>query len=95
VKAVIDVLMNVVASALRPRLSAIEKRLDALERRVSMEYRGTFSDGTEYQRGDVVTHAGSAWIAVETTTAKPGEAAEASRSWRLMVKRGRDGRYAR
>ena len=56
--------------------------------------RGVFkSDRDEpYQAGDVVTWGGSAWIAQTETKTKP----DASDSgWRLMTKRGRDGKDAK
>ncbi|TAZ20765.1 collagen-like protein [Rhizobium ruizarguesonis] len=54
---------------------------------------GVFKEGTEYQRGDGVTYGGSFWIAQGTTTDKPEDKTEAGRkSWRLAVKRGRDGK---
>ncbi len=55
-------------------------------------YRGVFEEGQSYVKGDVVTYAGSAWIAKAPTTAKPGLAEESSRAWQLAVKAGRDGR---
>lgn len=55
-------------------------------------YRGVFEEGQSYVKGDVVTWAGSAWIAKAPTTAKPGLAGEPSRAWQLAVKAGRDGR---
>jgi len=51
-------------------------------------YRGVFTEGETYQRGDAVTWGGSLWIATAETTDKP----EVSKAWRLAVKRGRDGR---
>jgi hypothetical protein len=50
--------------------------------------RGVYRDGTAYESGDVVSWDGSAWVAREATTARPGSAGSA---WRLCVKRGRDG----
>lgn len=50
--------------------------------------RGVWKDGETYQRGDVVTHGGSAFIA----QAPSGEKPEGSKQWRLAVKRGRDGK---
>lgn len=50
--------------------------------------RGVFKEGTEYQRGDGATWAGSYWIAQATTREKPGTGGD----WRLAVKRGRDGK---
>lgn len=54
-----------------------------------LAYQGVYQDGKSYDLGQIVTWAGSTWHANETTTAKPGEG---SKSWTLMVKRGRDGR---
>ncbi|YBV97102.1 hypothetical protein M1D80_09460 [Phyllobacteriaceae bacterium JZ32] len=50
--------------------------------------RGVYKADTAYEAGDVVTWAGSMWIAQESTTEKP----DAGKSWRLAVKRGRDGK---
>jgi hypothetical protein len=52
-------------------------------------YRGVYVPGARYARGDVVSWAGSTWIAEEETDARPSE-----QGWTLMVKKGRDGRDA-
>lgn len=52
-------------------------------------YRGVFAEGTEYEKGDLVTWGGSQWHCSEPTTTKPGENSSA---WKLAVKRGRDGK---
>lgn len=52
-------------------------------------YQGVYIDAQTYEKGDVVTWAGSTWHCHEATTTKPGDG---SASWKLMVKRGRDGR---
>ncbi len=57
----------------------------------SLIYRGIFTE-RQYDQGDVVTWAGSAWVAKETTTAKPGMPTPDSRAWQLCVKSGRDGK---
>ena len=49
--------------------------------------RGVWDPG-EYAKGDTVTWGGSLWIAQESTEDKPG----VSKSWRLAVKKGRDGK---
>lgn len=54
--------------------------------------RGVFKPDTLYLTGDGVSHGGSFWIAQSDTKARPGEASEASRAWRLAVKVGRDGK---
>lgn len=56
-----------------------------------LTYCGVYVDGKSYERGDVVTWAGSTWHCHDTTTTRPGEG---SKSWQLMVKRGRDGKDA-
>jgi hypothetical protein len=55
-------------------------------------WRGVYEAGKQYLEGDEVTWGGSLWQAKEPTTAKPGEASEASRAWVLKVKRGADGK---
>lgn len=58
-----------------------------------MIYRGIFSEGVQYDKGDCVTFGGSLWHAKsDTSTAKPGADESA---WTLAVKKGRDGRDGR
>lgn len=54
----------------------------------SLIYRDVWREG-HYERGDVVTFGGSAFIAQRNTTEKPDSA---SKDWRLMAKKGRDGK---
>jgi hypothetical protein len=51
--------------------------------------RGTYRAGMFCRKGSLVTAQGSLWIALRDTSDRPGEG---SKSWRLAVKRGRDGR---
>ena len=55
----------------------------------TMIYRGVFSEGKAYERGDTVTFGGSLWHCDEATESKPGEG---QKSWTLAAKRGRDGK---
>lgn len=55
-------------------------------------YRDVFAEGTEYQRGDLVTHNGSLWLALADSTDQPGAAPD---SWRMVAKEGRPGRDRR
>lgn len=50
--------------------------------------RGVWKEGQPYRKGAGVTWAGSFWLAQEDTNDKPGT----NKSWRLVVKKGRDGR---
>lgn len=52
---------------------------------------GFYQEGKSYEAGDGVTFGGSFWIAKEVTTEKPGATSE---SWRLAVKKGRDGKVS-
>lgn len=54
--------------------------------------KGIFKSGEPYERGDMVTFGGSVFVAQRDTTGS--EKPEASPAWRLMVKRGRDGKDA-
>jgi hypothetical protein len=49
---------------------------------------GYWRDGMSCEKGDIVTHAGNAWIAVAETKAKP---CLESKEWRLFARKGRDG----
>lgn len=51
--------------------------------------RGVYKEGAEYKKGDAVSYGGSLWIAQEDTSDKPDSG---SGSFRLSVKRGRDGK---
>lgn len=51
-------------------------------------YRGVWTEA-EYERGDMVTWAGSVWHADKATSAKPDTP---DGGWKLAVKRGRDGK---
>ncbi|SDA40279.1 hypothetical protein [Mesorhizobium qingshengii] len=75
---------------LSQRCAAIEKRLAEVEARPTMSYRGVWSQGTDYRRGDVCTHQGSSWhCELESATGlQPGDGL----GWKLMVKKGRDAR---
>lgn len=52
---------------------------------------GFYQEGKAYEAGDGVTFGGSYWIAKADTTDKP---AVGSESWRLAVKKGRDGKVS-
>lgn len=54
-------------------------------------YQGTYQEGYPYVVGDVVTSGGNAWHCQQPTTLRPGESVNA---WRLMVRKGRDGKDA-
>ena len=55
-------------------------------------YQGVYSAAQTYQVGDVVTWDGSTWHCQLPTSARPDQQ---SAAWRMMVKKGRDGRDLR
>lgn len=83
-------------TGIETRLSAIEARLEGFEKRgPSMNYRGTFDEGTAYTKGDVISWGGSMWYCQKSTYAKPGLPDADSRAWVLCVKKGAEGRPGR
>ena len=51
---------------------------------VTMQYRGVWEKHRTDVRGITITHAGSLWLAEDTTDSKPGT----DGSWKLIVKNG-------
>jgi hypothetical protein len=62
--------------------------VDGKDGSAGLSYEGVYQEGQAYEKGMLVTWAGSSFHCNETTTSKPGE----SKAWTLMVKRGRDGK---
>ncbi len=52
-------------------------------------HRGVYQVGHTYAKGDGVTWGGSAWVAREATSEKPGDGATA---WQMAVRAGREGK---
>lgn len=55
--------------------------------------RGYWSEGKSAEQGDVVTHDGTAFIALRETKAKPCK--ENAEDWRILARKGRDGLHGR
>lgn len=55
-------------------------------------YKGVYRDGENYTAGDMTTWGGSVWHCESNTTDKP---MDGSKSWKLAVKRGQDGKNGR
>lgn len=49
---------------------------------------GYWREGMSAEKGDIVTHAGTAWIAIDDTKSKP---CHECKDWRLFARGGRDG----
>jgi hypothetical protein len=77
-------------AATREEIEAIvERRVARIQVRTFADvYQGVYEDGKLYTRGLLTTWGGSLWLSLADTRMKPGENGE----WRLVVKRGTDGR---
>lgn len=62
---------------------------DGQDGTAGLSFEGVYQEGQTYEKGHLVTWAGSSWHCNEPTTSKPGDG---SKAWTLMVKRGRDGK---
>lgn len=80
-----------VAGVINPqaaKIESLEERIKFLEERPALKYEGTW-EARQYSVGSFVTHAGSMWYCREIASA--ADSPNASRCWKLAVKRGRDG----
>jgi hypothetical protein len=68
----------------RVRLEERAHTAAELERRAFMRYGGVWDEAAEYPRGALVTHAGSAWVAL--TPAEKGLRPGKAPAWRLAIK---------
>lgn len=68
--------------ALIERVGRIERELD------DFDWKGVWDEGAHYVKRNSVSFGGSLWLCRKNTTSKPGS----SDDWKLIVKRGRDGR---
>ena len=83
-------LLDTMAEALGMVRGELEERLTALEKRPVLTYRDLWREGTSYAAGDSVSWSGSLWAArADGLLERPSLDSD---SWRLVVKRGRDGR---
>lgn len=87
------VVLDAVAEVLKERLDALSRRIAELEAggpNLANCFRGTWQPGS-FERGSIVVWEGSLWLALRDTSAKPGTGDD----FRLIVKRGRDGKDVR
>jgi hypothetical protein len=69
--------------AIVEQVEVLQARLDAVEQK-TISYRGVWSAATNHARNDLVTLAGSGWIATSEPSARPGSPGS---GWTLAVKR--------
>lgn len=80
--------------ATREELDAlIEERFAEMQTRTLADsYRGVFQDGQRYMRGQTCQADGCLWLAMVPTALRP---ADGVADWRMITKKGRDGRDRR
>lgn len=67
-------------------IGGMDKAIESLKNK-GIRYRGVFQRADQYERGDVVTYKGSAWVCVDDIgRGTPGD----NTSWQLLVKSGRE-----
>ena len=82
-------MMETIETMMRTRQARLEERVRAIEERPLLEDCGVWNARTDYHPGNCVVHDGSSWIAKTWhSREQPGK----SDSWRLMARKGRDGR---
>jgi hypothetical protein len=94
-KTLIDALALVLPEFFAKSAAPIFERLDALEQAskqtLADSFRGTWQPGNSYARGSLCLWDGSLWLSMGDTAVKPGSGDD----WRLVTKRGRDGKDLR
>ena len=74
-------------------IGLIEARFADLQvQTLADSYRGVYQPGTQYLRGQTAQSDGCLWMAVAATDARP---VEGSTEWRMITRKGRDGRDRR
>ncbi len=77
-------------AVLGPHIQELYRRIAELEAQPYLREAGVWEQDKAYGVGMVVTDHGSAWVCKQVTCQRPGE----SDHWRLLAKRGRDGKGA-
>lgn len=90
--AFLESLGNQMVAPLVKRIKALEDELAKVREQKGFTfadiYRGGYARGEQYKRGDVVTNSGNLWLCMKDSGHEPG----VNDDWRLIVKKGRDGR---
>jgi hypothetical protein len=84
-------LVRAVAGVMAAHVRELHQHITALEARPYLNEQGVWEQNKAYGVGMVVTDHGSAWVCKAPTCQRPGNGND---DWRLLVKRGRDGKGA-
>jgi hypothetical protein len=84
-----ELMEKFVEPLLKSQMRRLEERIRAIEERPLLEDCGVWNKNSDYHPGMCVTFDGSMWVAKTWhRNGQPGKCDD----WRLMVKRGKDGR---
>jgi hypothetical protein len=83
-------IITAACTVLGPHIQELYRRIAELEAQPYLREAGVWDPGKAYGVGQVVTDHGSAWVCKAPTCQRPGD----SDHWRLLAKRGRDGKGA-
>ncbi len=83
----VHMLVAATTAATAVKLKALTARVEAIEDS-GIRYRGNYQRASDYWKGDIVTHAGSMWVALKAVPegAAPGSTPA---SWQLASKGGK------
>jgi len=91
---ILDCIAASVAKQLK-RINELEQTVAELKaaqtKSLADAFRGAWMPGSVFVRGSLAVHDGSLWLALADSDQKPG----ASADWKLICKRGRDGKDLR
>ena len=86
----VEIVKGYVCRQLKPlqkRIAELEAQLARVEEK-GLAFRGIWQRASDYARGDIVTHAGTAWAA--TAAVKAGEKPGEGGPWQMMLKSRRE-----
>jgi hypothetical protein len=89
----IEDIAEVIAVAVRDATTPLAQRITALETELKqvkskgLTYRGVWQRASDYERGAIVTHGGTAWAATKAVT--EGEEPGKGGTWQMMLKPAR------
>ena len=86
--AVLPELVERNTAPLHDRIEKLEAELKAKGPNLADAFRGAWTAGSTYARGSLVVQDGGMWLALADSDHKPG----ATEAWRLVTKKGKDGR---
>lgn len=89
-RAIVKAVSEAIGEHIQEEVAKLVARIELLEAKPAIEYCGTYAPGRSYTPGNAVTHRGSLWICVETTSVAPSFDDGPPNGWQLAAKRGRD-----